>query len=206
MRWRNQDDFWYLEVLPLSDYLKDCPTRRTPFGEFDPVLQVNPFEIKSCNLYDFRLVAFNDLDTGATIHFHGLNPPSNQDGVPFVANANINPQNMQRYRFNQFTYPGLHWMHAHTGFQQAFGVSAPIVLQHSDGYDKANGNSKEDDLVVMLEDGTRYPKCAYFEVWFDHECKNLTNEAGSIALLINRREEPLEHTPREGEKSSGFVS
>lgn len=200
MRWRNQDDFWYLEVLPLSDSLKDCPTRRTPFGEFDPVLQVNPFEITSCNLYDFRLVIFNDLDTGATIHFHGLNPPSNQDGVPFVANANINPQNMQRYRFNQFTYPGLHWMHAHTGFQQAFGVSAPIVLQHSDGYDKANGFSKEDDLVVMLEDGTRYPKCAYSEVWFDDECKNLTNEAGSIALLINRREEPLEHTPREGAK------
>ena len=36
MRWRNQDDFWYLEVLPMSDSLKDCPTRRTPFGKFDP--------------------------------------------------------------------------------------------------------------------------------------------------------------------------
>lgn len=200
MRWRNQNGFWYLEVLPLSNSLKECPTRRTPFGEFDPVLQFSPFGISSCNLYDFRLVIFNDLDTGATIHFHGLNPPSNQDGVPFVANANINPQNMQMYRFNQFTYPGLHWMHAHTGFQQAFGVSAPIVLQHSDGHDEENGFSKEDDFVVMLEDGDRYPKCAYPEAWFEDECKNLTTNAGSIALFINRREEPLEHTPGEEAK------
>jgi len=190
--WRNQSGFWYLEVLPLVESFRNCPTKRDPFGSFKQIVNINPLNTSSCNLYDFRLVIFNDLNTGATIHFHGLNPPSNQDGVPFVANANINPQNLQRYRFNQFTYPGLRWMHAHTGFQQAYGVSAPIVMQHSDGYDNLNGFSKDDDLVVMLEDSRRYPKCAYAgDVWFNDTCKDLPENG--IALLINRREEPLDH-------------
>ena len=146
-------------------------------------------------MYDFRLVIYNDLDSGATIHFHALTPPSNQDGVPFVANANINPQNMQRYRFNQFTYPGMHWMHAHTGFKQAFGVSAPIILQHNDFYAKSNGFSKDDDLVVMLEDGNKYPECAYANgTWFNEttECGGLQN---GVLFLINRQEKAIEHKP-----------
>ena len=59
----------------------------------------NPPNVSSCQLYDFRLVIYNDLTDefrhGATVHFHGLTPPSNQDGVPFVSNANIHPQNLQ---------------------------------------------------------------------------------------------------------------
>ena len=123
IRWRtnsDDDDFWYLEVSPIRETGKNCPVSRNgTFGRFDAVPDFNPPNVSSCNLYDFRLVIFNNLTNefrhGVTVHFHGLTPPSNQDGVPFVANANIYPQNLQAYRFNQFTYPGLHWMHAHTG-------------------------------------------------------------------------------------------
>ena len=200
LRWRNQSGFWYLEVLPVRSSGKDCPIKRDGlFGRFEPVLELNPRNTSSCNLYDFRLVIFNDLNSGANVHFHGLTPPSNQDGVPFVANANIHPQNLQSYRFNQFTYPGLHWMHAHTGFQQAFGVAAPIVLQHSDLYFTYEF-SKEDDLVVMFEEGFIYPLCAYSgQFWYTAECMNIPQENfAKLAFLINRREEPLEHTPNEG--------
>lgn len=125
IRWRtnrgtDQNDFWYLEVSPIRESGKDCPVSRDgTFGFFDDVDSFNDASTSSCNLYDFRLVIFNNLtgefSHGATVHFHGLTPPSNQDGVPFISNANIHPQNLQAYRFNQFTYPGLHWMHAHTG-------------------------------------------------------------------------------------------
>jgi len=205
LRWRNQSDFWYLEVVPLRKSGRDCPIMRPDFlfdriddPVFDPVLNTS-----RCNLYDFRLVIYNDLDQEATVHFHGLTPPSNQDGVPSVSNANIHPKNFQRYRFHQFTYPGLHWMHSHTGFQQAYGVAAPIVLQHNDAYADLNDFSKDDDLVVMFEEGFIYPKCAYSGfAWYIEECKNnikIDNaDFGKLAFLINRREEPLDHTPGKG--------
>ena len=137
LRWVNQQGFWYLEVYPVSSSEKDCfITNHTDlYGKLDSPTSLTPLNAinKSyCNLYDFRLVIFNDLDEGATVHFHGLTPPSNEDGVPFVSNANIHPKNIQRYRFNQNTYAGFYWMHSHTGFQQAFGVATPIVLHHSD--------------------------------------------------------------------------
>jgi len=204
LRWRNQSGlFWYLEVLPVSSTLQDCPIRNSSslFNRFEPVEGFNPLNKSSCSLYDFRLVIFNDLDEGATVHFHGLTPPSNQDGVPFVANANIFPQNLQSYRFNQFTYPGFHWMHAHTGFGQAFGVSAPIVLQHEPVYFLDNEFNKDDDLVVMFEEGFLYPKCAYSgHWWYIEECigKGIPEkDFAKISLFINRREEPWEYEPKD---------
>jgi len=234
VQWKNQSDFWYLNVASIQATGKDCPVSRNgTFGAFDKVSEFNKLNTSSCNLYDFRLVIFNNLTNefkyGATIHFHGLTPPSNLDGVPFVSNANIHPQNLQSYRFTQYTYPGVHWMHAHTGaknckhffsftivyvsykpnsfflscrvgFQQAYGVAAPIVLQHNDLYFENNDFDKKDDLVVMLEEGFVYPKCAYSTDWYETECseirkaRNISNFA-ILGLYINRRETPLVHTP-----------
>mmetsp|Transcript_11832 Transcript_11832/g.27086 ORF Transcript_11832/g.27086 Transcript_11832/m.27086 type:complete len:747 (+) Transcript_11832:402-2642(+) len=202
LRWRNQNGFWYLEVLPVTYSRKDCPIPNDEnlYGRLEPVgVGLNPTSKSSCNLYDFRLVIFNDLEEGATVHFHGLTPPSNEDGVPFVSNANIFPQNLQRYRFKAFTYPGFHWMHAHTGFQQAFGVAAPIVLQHSNLYCRANKFQREDDLIVMFEEGFIYPRCAYSgHWWYKHDCSGAgidQTDFGKLAFFINRREEPIDHTP-----------
>lgn len=203
VRWRIQGDFTYLEVTPLHESYKKCPSvQKSLFGNYEEVVDSTPPGTSSCNLYDFRLVIYNNLDSGATMHFHGLTPPSNQDGVPFVANPNINPSNLQRYRFHEFKYPGFHWMHAHTGFQQAYGVSAPIIFQHADGYDESREFSFDDDLIVMLEDGTLYPKCAYSsDVWYKEDCKNLpANTALNVGLLINRAEAPVEHKPKQGAK------
>lgn len=213
IRWRNNDqnDLWYLEVSPIRESGRDCPiSRNGTFGRFIEDPTFNTPNTSSCNLYDFRLVIFNNLTDefrhGATVHFHGLTPPSNQDGVPFVSNANIHPQNLQAYRFNQFTYPGLHWMHAHTGFQEAYGVAAPIVLQHSKLYFDKNGFKPEDDLVVMLEEGFfPSPKCAYSTYWYSEECKNVTAATNTtffakLALFINRKETPLVHIPNDSAK------
>ena len=208
INWTNQSGFWYLEVSPIRSTGRDCPVIKGGiYGNSEQLKLVdNPKNTSSCNLYDFRLVIYNDLTSGATVHFHGLTPPSNQDGVPSVANANIHPKNLQYYRFNQFTYPGMHWMHAHTGFQQAFGVAAPIILAHTDEYHKANKFSKENDLVVMLEEGFIFPHCAYSAYsWYYDECVNNPeipkSDYGKLAFMINRGEEPLDHEPAEGVES-----
>ena len=161
-----QQEFWYLEVFPLTSSNQDCflPDPDNPNHLFEPYniskLPVNDEKDSSCNLYDFRLVIFNNLEEeSTTVHFHGLTPPSNEDGVPFVANAAIHPQNWQKYRFDANKYAGLHWMHAHTGFHQAFGVAVPIVFHHADTYYKANTEfRKDDDVIVMLEEAFIYPK------------------------------------------------
>ena len=133
---------------------------------------------------------------------HGLAPPSNQDGVPFVANAAIHPKNLQRYKFIQFTYPGMFWMHSHVGFHQARGVAVPLIFQHPE--DELDGLpfDKEDDLIIMLEDGFIYPKCAYSTSWYPECDANKKNWKGEvpykvslISLLINRQETPIEHKP-----------
>ena len=205
VQWYNQsaDGFRYLRVSPIRTTTGDYPT---PDGilsspTVDPI--DNPEGVSTCNLYDFRLVIYNDLDRGATVHFHGLTPPSNEDGVPFVASANIHEKNPQYYRFHQLTYPGMHWMHAHTGFQEAYGVSAPIILDHSNYYHEKNNFRKEDDLVVILEEGFVYPKCAYSaRFWYHNECieggRIPSSKFGKLACFINRREGILENTPVEG--------
>jgi len=207
LRWVNQQGFWYLEVYPVSSSEKDCfITNHTDlYGKLDSPTSLTPLNAinKSyCNLYDFRLVIFNDLDEGATVHFHGLTPPSNEDGVPFVSNANIHPKNIQRYRFNQNTYAGFYWMHSHTGFQQAFGVATPIVLHHSDTYIESNNFQREDDMIIMFEEGFIYPHCAYSGNWWYHnECSTINKtDFGKLAFFMNRREEPLDHTPNEAAK------
>jgi len=202
LRWVNQQGFWYLEIFPVTSSGKDCLITNPEdlFGKRYSPIAYNSQNESSCNHYDFRLVIFNDLEEGATVHFHGLMPPSNQDGVPFVSNAKVHPGNLQRYRFNQNTYPGLHWMHAHTGFHQAFGVAAPIILQHSDSYIENTNFQRKDDVVIMFEEGFIYPKCAYSPVaWYDNECKTIPKkDHAKLAFFMNRREEPLDHTPNDG--------
>jgi FtsP/CotA-like multicopper oxidase with cupredoxin domain len=193
IRWLNQSNFWYIEALPVVESENDCPLPVNITSPPNISVGINSPNISSCNLYDFRVVIFNNLPSGATVHFHGLTPPSNEDGVPFVANANIHSKNLQYYRFSELNYAGMHWMHAHTGFQQAFGVAAPIIFQHSEAYLLANNIDKSEDVIAVLEEGFIYPHCAYSTFWYPDECANSTTP--QLGFFINRQETPLEYFP-----------
>ena len=190
-------NFYYLEATPSAELQRDCPVRMNVTSVPTINVTANPPHISSCNLYDFRLVIWNNLTSqGATVHFHGLTPPSNEDGVPFTNNANIHAQNLQYYRFVELTYAGMHWMHAHTGFQEAYGVAAPIIFQHSDTYLKAIGIDKDQDVIAVLEEGFVFPKCAYSVYWYEQECGLEKNDTQtSLGLYINRQEAPIEYYP-----------
>ena len=47
----------------------------------------------------FRVKLFNDTDTETLIHWHGLTPPSAQDGVPMISQDPIGPGQSYDYDF-----------------------------------------------------------------------------------------------------------
>ncbi len=207
VKWRKQQDkngklFWYLEALPIRSSGKECPATRNGGGGLQRFDELDASDDgSSCNLYNFHVVIYNKLTEPATVHFHGLTPPTNEDGVPLVTNANIEVDEVQRYQFNQFSYAGSYWMHSHWGFQAAFGVATPILLQHTDSYFDSIGVDKEDDYVVMLEDNYMYPKCNYpvpvtdASLWYPGEnCPD--TDAGALAYFINKQEDPVDFKPQ----------
>lgn len=96
----------------------------------------------------FRVQVRNHLDRESLIHWHGLTPPYQQDGVPYVAAPPIPAGGTQDYDF-RLDFPGTFWMHSHVGFQEQELLSAPLII-HPAG--ARNGAVQE--IVVMLHDFT----------------------------------------------------
>jgi len=191
--WFNQSNFWYLEVQPVKETGQTCPIQ----GGGNTVAIFKNGNVSApptCNTYDFRLLIDNNLTDPTTVHYHGLTPPTNEDGVPFVTNPNIEPMSLQYYRFAQLTYPGMYWMHSHWGFHAVQGIAAPIIFQHGKNYLKQN-----EDFIVQLEDSVLYPKCvASPKYLYKKECDNISQtDWYNQVFFINEQVKPLEFTPDE---------
>jgi FtsP/CotA-like multicopper oxidase with cupredoxin domain len=94
----------------------------------------------------FRVLLENKLSVPTAIHWHGLHPPNNQDGVPGVTQPVIRPDSSILYDF-PLKPAGTHWMHSHQGLQEAFLLSAPLIVH--DPIDRARD---EQEIVVFLGD------------------------------------------------------
>ena len=94
----------------------------------------------------FRVLLENKLSVPTAIHWHGLHPPNNQDGVPGVTQPVIRPDSSVLYDF-PLKPAGTHWMHSHQGLQEAFLLSAPLIVH--DPNDRARD---EQEIVVFLGD------------------------------------------------------
>ncbi len=106
-------------------------------GERGLSLQVNqPFDV----------LLENKLPVPTAIHWHGLHPPNNQDGVPNLTQPVIASGATTRYNFR--TRPaGTHWMHSHEGLQEAFLLSAPLIV-----HDPADEPAEEQQIILFLGD------------------------------------------------------
>jgi FtsP/CotA-like multicopper oxidase with cupredoxin domain len=93
----------------------------------------------------FRARVENRLDVPTLIHWHGLAPPWQQDGVPEVSSPPIAPGASAEYDF-PLGFGGTFWMHSHQGFQEQELLAAPLII--SDGRDRPG----QQDIVVMLAD------------------------------------------------------
>lgn len=82
------------------------------------------------------------------IHWHGLTPPVQQDGVPGLSGPPLAAGQSKDYRFYN-SRTGTHWMHSHLGLQEQQLLAAPLIVAE-------NGAAlvDEQEHVVMLHDFT----------------------------------------------------
>lgn len=96
----------------------------------------------------FRVKLVNDTDVETLIHWHGLTPPSAQDGVPMLSQETLKPGQSFDYDFAN-TRSGTHWMHSHVGLQEQQLLAAPLIVRET-----AEPLFDEQEHVVLLHDFT----------------------------------------------------
>jgi len=94
----------------------------------------------------FRVVLENQLAVPTAIHWHGLHPPNNEDGVPGVTQPVVRPNESTLYDFPLIP-AGTHWMHSHQGLQEAYLLAAPLIA-----HDPADNSIDEQEVVIFLGD------------------------------------------------------
>lgn len=94
--------------------------------------------------FDVRLE--NGLDVLSGLHWHGLNPPWRQDGVPYISGPPIAPGKFADYNFPALPV-GTRWMHSHFGLQEQDLLAAPLIIREQSAI-----KSGLQEVVMMLED------------------------------------------------------
>jgi FtsP/CotA-like multicopper oxidase with cupredoxin domain len=113
----------------------------------------------------FRVRVENGIGEPSLIHWHGLAPPWQQDGVPGISGPPIPAGGSADYDF-PLRFGGTFWMHSHQGLQEQRLMTAPLIIH--DERDRPG----EQEIVVMLADFSFTPSEQIFE--------NLKN-SGSMA-------------------------
>ncbi len=94
----------------------------------------------------FKFNLKNDTAEETAIHWHGLTPPTAQDGVPMLSGPTIQAGESRLYDFEN-TKPGTHWMHSHLGLQEQRMLAAPLIV-----HELEKQLFDEQEHVVMLHD------------------------------------------------------
>jgi len=93
----------------------------------------------------FRVRVENTLNEPSLIHWHGLTPPWQQDGVPGVSGPPIPAGGSADYDF-PLRFGGTFWMHSHQGLQEQLLLAAPLIIR--DQRDRPD----QQEVIVMLAD------------------------------------------------------
>jgi len=74
----------------------------------------------------------NQLKETTSLHWHGLQLPNKEDGVPFLTQMPINSNETYVYRF-PIIQNGTHWYHSHSGLQEQIGMYGNFVILKING-------------------------------------------------------------------------
>jgi FtsP/CotA-like multicopper oxidase with cupredoxin domain len=74
-----------------------------------------------------EIVVHNKLKESTSLHWHGVYLPNKEDGVPYLTQMPIEPNETFTYRF-PIIQNGTHWYHSHSGFQEQIGMYGSLVL------------------------------------------------------------------------------
>ena len=69
----------------------------------------------------------NELEEDTSIHWHGILPPFQMDGVPNVSFDGIKPGTTFEYRYT-LNQNGTYWYHSHSKLQEQFGHYGPLIV------------------------------------------------------------------------------
>ncbi len=94
---------------------------------------------------DFDVSLANALQEETIVHWHGLTPPWEQDGVPDAPMPLLKAGETRSYRF-PVGRGGTHWMHAHT-LQEQNLLAAPLIVRRPEEV-----ADDEQEIVVLLHD------------------------------------------------------
>lgn len=98
-----------------------------------------------------RIILDNQLPESTAIHFHGLEVPNDQDGVPFITQPPVKPGEKYTY---EFTVPnsGSHMYHSHhnAAKQVGLGLLGAFVVEPRR---KGQYDGLPVDYVMVLNDG-----------------------------------------------------
>jgi FtsP/CotA-like multicopper oxidase with cupredoxin domain len=93
----------------------------------------------------FRVRLENKIEEPSLIHWHGLTPPWQQDGVPGVSGPPIPPGGSADYDF-PLRFGGTFWMHSHQGLQEQLLLAAPLIIR--DQRDRPD----QQEVIMLLAD------------------------------------------------------
>ena len=93
----------------------------------------------------FRVRVENGIGKPSLVHWHGLAPPWQQDGVPGISGPPIPAGGSADYDF-PLAYGGTFWMHSHQGLQEQLLLDAPLIIR--DQRDRPG----QQEIVMMLND------------------------------------------------------
>ena len=98
-----------------------------------------------------RVVLVNKLSQSTSIHFHGLELPNDQDGVPFITQPPVKPGESYTY---EFTVPnaGSHMYHSHhnAAIQVGNGLLGAFIVEPRRS---VPAHRADVDCVMVLNDG-----------------------------------------------------
>src|SRR3990167_4513226 len=112
---------------------------------------------------DFSFIYENKLDEQTILHVHGLLPPSDLDGVPYLSSLPIQPNrtSLVQYDLNGATN-GSFLIHSHFGFQMGNGLLAPLIVEGDDPeYPLYHEIKNAQQVTMFLEDVCPYTSVKY---------------------------------------------
>lgn len=119
-----------------------------------------------------RVTFHNRLDTEASIHWHGVLLPNDQDGVPYLTTQPIAAYSSFTYEY-PVTHHGTYWYHSHTGFQEQRGIYGAIVFHPEEERVDA-----DIDQVLVLSDWTdENPEQVLANMKRDHDYYGLKKDS-----------------------------
>lgn len=74
-----------------------------------------------------EIAVHNLLKESTSLHWHGVQLPNKEDGVPFLTQMPIKPNETHTYRF-AVKQNGTYWYHSHSGFQEQIGMYGSLVF------------------------------------------------------------------------------